>query len=807
MSANPAAADIHTKTEFDRPVDPAPSGNEVPATLRPLSGLRVVDLSRGPMGAVGRYLAGLGADVVLVEPETTTTQEDLAQVAQHRGKRRLRLDASSRSLEAMLRKADICIEGGCADGHPFPAINRIEVQKANPAIVWLSISDFGRTGRFSRWQATEPVIAALSGELSRSGLPGRKPLAPPDNLTLSCAAAQAAFVTVLAYVDRLQSGRGQWLDFSILDGAVQALDPGFGISGSAAAGTRAADLPRDRPATQNHYPIIPCADGSVRICVLAPRQWKSMFAWMGSPAEFADPRFDLVQVRFGSPDLVPAIARFFGDKTALELEEAAQRHGVPLARVLSADAAMSTPQNQARRLFPDDGLFPDGLVEIDGLRMGPATTTAAPGLHWAADAGAIATATAGPAGFMPLAGLRVLDMGVIVVGAETGRLLADAGAEVIKIESAAFPDGSRQTHDGSPISPSFAAGHRNKQSLALDLRHPDGKAVFLRLIGEADVLLSNFKPGTLDALGFDRVTLERTNPRLVSVESSAFGSSGPWSRRMGYGPLVRAATGLTSAWSYADEPGSYSDSSTVYPDHVAARIGALSALALLVRRDRTSRGGNASIAQAEVIFDHFAAANAARTMEARSGSTPSRTERDVPWGIFACAGDDEWCTVTSRGDADWRGLAPLLGLAHETALRTREGRLAHRSRIEQALAGWLSARTPASAMETLQDAGIPAGAMLRVADMPEFAYFKERDFFRTERHPAIPAAFLVEARPVLAQRLPDPPAGPAPLVGEHSVEVLRRWLALSPAEIDALVDAGVVQQLGHPASTRRPSGK
>lgn len=276
---------------------------------------------------------------------------------------------------------------------------------------------------------------------------------------------------------------------------------------------------------------------------------------------------------------------------------------------------------------------------------------------------------------------------------------------------------------------------------------------------------------------------------------------------MGYGPLVRAATGLTSAWSYADEPGSYSDASTVYPDHVAARIGALSALALLVRRYRTSRGGNASIAQAEVIFDHFAAANAARTMEARTGSTPSRAERDVPWGIFACAGDDEWCTVTCRGDADWRGLAPLLGLAHETALRTREGRLAHRSRIEQALAGWLSVRTPASAMETLQDAGIPAGAMLRVADMPDFPYFKERGFFRTERHPAIPAAFLVEARPVLAQRLPDPPAGPAPLVGEHSVEVLRRWLALSPAEIDAFVDAGVVQQLGHSAPARRPSGK
>src|SRR5262249_18720109 len=146
----------------------------------------------------------------------------------------------------------------------------------------------------------------------------------------------------------------------------------------------------------------------------------------------------------------------------------------------------------------------------------------------------------------------------------------------------AFPDGLRQSRRGSGTSASFAWGQRNKRSLGVDLRHPDGAKLFRDLAAEADVVLANFKPGTLESLGLSAAELTAPNARLVVSESSAFGSTGPWSRRMGYGPLVRAATGVTSRWA--------ADGATVYPDHIAAQLTAVGVLAAVIGRVRTGRG-------------------------------------------------------------------------------------------------------------------------------------------------------------------------------------------------------------------------
>src|SRR5690606_33311949 len=121
----------------------------------------------------------------------------------------------------------------------------------------------------------------------------------------------------------------------------------------------------------------------------------------------------------------------------------------------------------------------------------------------------------------------------------------------------------------------------NKRSLGLDLRSPEGLEVFLDLVRHSDVVLTNFKPGTLKSLGIDHDTLKQINPRIVVVESAAFSSRGPWARRLGYGPLVRAACGISSLWKYDADDTACWDGVTVYPDHVAARIGALVVAAAL----------------------------------------------------------------------------------------------------------------------------------------------------------------------------------------------------------------------------------
>lgn len=703
---------------------------------RPLSGLRVVDLVEGPLAPITRYLAELGARV----DRFVAATGDAADVAANAGK----IVHPGAPDESLLRRAHIIVSP------PSAAIDHDALMAGNPALVLMHVSNFGTGNSFSEWKASDAVLHALSGSLSRSGLRGRPPLLPPGELAWQCAAAQGAYVVLAAWYKALRSGRGDRIDFSALDGAMQALDPGYGVNGSATMGRPVHLLSRDRPARGTQYPIFPCIDGQVRICILAPRQWQGMFRWMGEPEAFAGPEFIKISTRQQSAELQATLADFFRLRTRAELEAEGQAHGVPIAGLLSFAEFAASEQVAARQAMTDVAL-PDGtrapvangVLTIDGVRMGP--------LGDAAEGAAPSPGDAAIA--LPFEGLKILDLGVIVVGAEAGRMFADGGADVVKIESAAFPDGSRQSYLPYGLSVSFAAGHRNKRSLGLDLRQAEGRALFLDLVREADVLLSNFKPGALDALGLDAATLAATNPHLVMTDSSAFGPTGPWARRLGYGPLVRAVTGLTHMWRYPGDPESFSDAVTVYPDHVAGRISALGALALLIRRERTGRGGSASVSQAEVMLAQFAAYLA-----------PGGRSEPVS-AVLPAAGDDAWCVVTVDGDeSDFADIA--MAVADQDAMAAAKG---------------------------LQAKGIAAAPMLRVADLSGFPYYRERDSFRIDAHPYLAEPVISERHTARFLSESSFPSSPAPLAGEQSIDIVREWLGRSEAEIGRLVETHILQ--------------
>lgn len=772
------------------------------AVSRPLAGMLVVDLVAGPLAAIGRTLAELGADVVRVEPPQglsdraadPLSRQGLAFAANNLGKRSLVVDlrdaASAARLDALLARADILIDDAGPEASLKLDISAIRAR--HQALVTMSVSDFGTGHDHAHWRATDPVLHALSSELARSGLDGRAPLPPPGDIAWGTSSSQAIFTLLVAHINRLKTGLADHLDFSALEGTHLALDPGYGVGGSAAAGKRPTDLPRGRPPRGIMYPIIPCADGRVRICVLAPRQWQNMHRWMGSPEEFADPKYNKLNERFGSPTLLPAIAKFFADKTRSELEQEAEVEGIPLSGVLSLEEALKSDHVEAREgmvtleIAPGVSTrFPNGMVVIDGQRMGPRGPAPTLGELNAPTLGGAFVFNPDPVldGDRPLSGLKVLDLGVIVVGAEQGRLLADQGADVVKVEAKAFPDGARQAMGGEVLTVSFAAGHRNERSLGLNLKSPEGKALFLKLAAEADVILSNFKAGTIESLGFGYDVVSAINERIIMSDSSAFGPTGPWSKRMGYGPLVRASSGMTELWRYEDDPESFSDSVTIYPDHTAGRYGAIGVLALIIRRMRTGRGGTITLSQAEVMMGHLA------TGIAGNGIVPAG-HPDAPWDVFPTQGEDDWCVVTVRGDADFKALCGVIGradLASDPSLATAEGRLANSARIDAAVTDWLAGQTARGAMEQLQEAGVPAGAMLRVSELPDFPIYAQRGIFRTDRHPLIADEFKAERFPVKAKHLPDPASGPAPVMGEHSREVVADWLGLSDVEIDLLV--------------------
>jgi len=830
----------------DRPVTladppPGPSG--------PLAGVRVLDLTDG-LGELGpRYLADLGADVIRVEPPGGGRSRSLEPCADGVSLRYLTHNAGKRAVEADLADAagrrqflrlagtaDIVFEPGPAGWLAAAGLTPRELRARFPALVVVSVSDFGWSGPYRDWSGSEQVYLAMSGVLSRSGLPGLPPLIPPGQLASESTALQAAWAAVAAYFQRLRTGAGDHADVSAFEATALILDPGFGIGGSATGGVPAGGGPRGRPDARHLYPMFRCRDGWVRICVLSPRQWAGMFRWLGDPPELSDPALASIAARHGAAAaLLPFYERHFAGLLREEAVARGQEHGVPTAAVLTLAEAAGSEQFAARRAFAELPLapggsrrarVPNGLAEVDGRRAALRGPAPAAGQHTAEVLAALPDAAspdaaapdaagrpAGPApgrpGQLPLDGIRVLDLGVIVVGAELGRLLADLGAEVIKVENRAFPDGSRQSLSGEAISGGFAAGHRNKTSIGINLRDPRGKNLFRVLAAVSDIVLSNFRPGTLESLGLGYAELSAVNPEIIMADSSAFGPTGPWSRRMGYGPLVRASSGLTDLWRYPGVEGSYSDASTIYPDHAGARVSAVAVVAKLIERRRTGRGGTVSVAQAETILTELSAEIALESLQPGSiAATGNAVPGDAPRGVFPCAGDDEWVVITVRDDADFAALARATGepgLAGGPGRATAAGRAAGREEIDATVTAWTRRRTPRQAAAALQAAGVPAGPMLRIPEQLDDPHLLARRFLTATRHPLIDGSLPGERSSAVFERMPDPQLRPAPLAGQQTREIAARLLHLTAAQIQALLDDGVLEEPAGSAPAAPPA--
>jgi crotonobetainyl-CoA:carnitine CoA-transferase CaiB-like acyl-CoA transferase len=787
--------------------------------------LRVLDLSDGDTDAVARLLADLGADVLKVEPpggcparaEPPTLAGTSIPFALHNAnKRSIVLDPSDgndrRSLVELAGTADIVVDSGLPGQAVAYGTSCAELADHYHHLVALDISDFGASGPRSSWRATDPVFYALSGALSRSGPTTGTPVLPPDGIASATAAVQAAWSALVAYYNRLRCGTGDYIDFSRFDAVTTALDPVFGAHGQVAAARPKRDRWRGRPKNQDAYPIYACRDGYVRICVMSPRQWHGLRSWLGEPSQFQDPKYDVIGERFAAwPQIGALIADLFANETMDELVSAGQAHGVPIAAVLTPAQAMTSEHFAATGALVDAELAPGvhtdvpvGSFVVDGRHTGFRTAAPAVGSGDALWRAEPAPTGGSGRGARPLEGIRTVDLGIIIAGGETSRLLGDLGAEVIKVESAAYPDGLRQARVGEAISESFAWTHRNSLGLGLDLRSTEGKRIFGHLVAEADLVLANFKPGTLAALGFSYEQLRELNPKIVLAESSAFGDAGPWSARMGYGPLVRANTGVTRLWTSPDHDTASGDSrhpfydaTTIFPDHVVGRITALGALAALIHRDRTGAGSRVHISQADVVINQLDTRYVTEAL-LRALSAPEAGEIDDDTGVDVvcpCAGDDEWCVISIRSNADWRCLAGVLGrpeLADDASFVTGAARMANRSELVTVLSSWTCAHTRLQAADTLQAAGVPAGQMNRPPDIPEDPQLLERNVFSDMTHPLIDHPLPAETGPALFRHIPPAPQRPAPLAGQDTREICTNVLAMAPERTEQLIADGVL---------------
>ncbi|MEZ0364446.1 CoA transferase [Mycobacterium sp. pUA109] len=787
-----------------------------------LSCLRVLDLSDADGDPVTRLFADLGADVLKVEPpggsparaqRPTLAGTSIPFALHNANKRSIVLDPADRDdrrrLVELAGAADIVVDSGLPGRAAAYGTSCAELADRHRQLVALAISDFGASGPRSAWRATDPVFYALSGALSRTGPTTGTPVLPPDGIASATAAVQAAWATLVAYYNRLRCGTGDYIDFSRFDAVVSVLDPVFGAQGQVAAARRKPDRWRGRPKNQDAYPIYPCADGYVRICVMAPRQWRGLRAWLGEPEQFADPKYDVIAERFAAwPAISVLIGQLFAGKSMAELVAAGQAHGVPIAAVLTPARVLASEHFTAVGALASTDLaagvsadVPVGYFAVDGRHAGfrtPAPRAGSGEPRWLSDP-VDAGAPAGTVGGYPFDGIRILDLGIIVAGGETSRLFADLGAEVIKVESAAYPDGLRQARAGDAISESFAWTHRNNLGLGLDLRSAEGKRLFGDLVADADAVFANFKPGTLAALGFPYEALRARNPRIVLAESSAFGDTGPWSTRMGYGPLVRASTGATRLWTSPDAVDAagarhpFYDATTVFPDHVVGRVTAIGALAALIHRHRTGAGARVHISQAEVVLNQLDTRYV--TQAAQAGHADQIDEDPVVHAVCPCAGDDEWCVISIRSDADWRSVAAVAGrpqLVDDARFAAGTARVRNRADLVAELAAWTRTRPPVQVAAALQAAAVPAGPMNRHPDIPEDPQLAHRKLFAEMTHPLIDHPLPAETGPAPFRHIPPAPQRPAPLPGQDTREICKNVLGLEPARIEQLITDGVL---------------
>ena len=479
----------------------------------------------------------------------------------------------------------------------------------------------------------------------------------------------------------------------------------------------------------------------------------------------------------------------------------ALRLGLPMAAVNTPDEFVVAEQTRARGYFRHTGFphlgdapfapFPCNLSATPAMLRRPAP---APGedepVGFAPRSGApVAGIAAGPV----LAGVRVISFGVGAVVPELCSVLAELGADVVKIESQASLDFLRRlTPD--PESPNrswmFNDENRGQRSVCLDLRTPRGRELALRLCAAADVVAENRHGGLVQRWGLDYEDVRRHRPDVIYFSSQGYGRGGPLGEAPAFGPLNAAFAGATWLWNHPDAPYP-AGSSLEHPDHLAGRLGAVAVLAALEHRGRTGEGQRIEMAQTEatayLMGEHYLQGACTGHPAAPQGNA---VEYACPHGVFPSAGVDEWCAIAVVGDDAWERFRVCLGWPLDPALDTLAGRLARRASLEGRVAAWTRGRSAGDAAGTLQAAGVSAMPVQGPADHRADAHLAARHALVTIDDPEIGPVRHV-ASPLRLGRTPVAGPRPAPALGAHTEEVLTSILGLTPAEVAQLIADGV----------------
>ena len=404
----------------------------------------------------------------------------------------------------------------------------------------------------------------------------------------------------------------------------------------------------------------------------------------------------------------------------------------------------------------------------------------------------------------PLKGYRVLDFGWVLAGAVPGMILADMGADVIKVETRQRMDYMRL---GRPIigddpdpeqNPMFHNVNRGKRSITLNTTRPEAVQLARKLAAQCDVVIENFSPGVMQRLGLDYETLSRDNQRLIMASITSNGQTGPLRDLRAYAPSIGALSGLDSTMGYEPvegETGRPLGLKHAYADLSGALHAVFAITSALHQRRRTGLGQYIDVSMLRATV---ATMGAGLTEFEFTGRVPQpRGNFDpvmAPYGNYPCLGDDEWVSIAVRTSEEWDGLVDAMNnpkWVEDAMFASRFARLNHRRELDARITEWTRERTPWEATELLQSHGVAAFPVLGAEARLFNPHFQERGLYSDVEHPALGTEPIFN---LMWQLSHTPPRiqRHAPLLGEHNLEVFCGLLGMEEAEVSRLTEEQVI---------------
>ncbi len=743
---------------------------------------------RGAM--CGRILADLGASVTAIRPPgyAPLASLEVADGYRNAGKVVVHADldgAEGRGrLDEMLREADVLVENLTADQRRRRGLTPDEVAERYPALVHVAMADFGLSGPRSGWRLDPLTAQAAGGTLFASGFPDRAPCWFPGFLGPDSASVYGFVGAVAAMIDRDRHGRGQLVEVSVQEATLAGTNPwSVAISDYLkinpflpAEGRRNAD---------GYYWVLPARDGWVRTVIGNDKQWRGFLRLLGEPEVLMAPEWGEALYRRMNSDVIRLVAgELLTDRTRRELFEQAQEVGATLGVIHSPAEFVAHPQTTARAVFS-----PAGLPGLEGAPM-VRPPLAFSATAWPPGRPPARTGSPEPAG-LPLAGTTVVEFGMAAVGPEVSLVLSELGAEVVKVESSAHLDVLRVSgFDRINCGFAFNAECRGRRSVALNLDTDRGRELAAALCARADVVVENYRGGVLDGMGLGYDSVRASNPAVVYASSQGYGRLGPLAAMPAYGPLNLGFVGLHHLWNHPDAPYPCGTSLN-HPDHLAGKFLAGAVLIALDHRARTGEGQRVDLAQTD-----FAAWLCGQVyMESwRHGGGPpaagNASPAACPHGVFPAAGEDRWVAVAVHTDPEWDALCGALGWRPDPGLSDLAGRLARSGEIEARLSAWTAAHDPAEAAAFLQERGVTAAPVMGPLDHLSDGHLADRGFLVTLQHPEV-GSERHAGNPLRMSLTGQRVAASAPCLGADTEAVLGDMLGMGPAEVAALVAAGV----------------